>query len=340
MNDSTSSNNPMGRLVNVDLREVWQNEAQDFTPWVLANADRLSEALGINLELENAEHPVGNFSLDLIGTDLDTGDRVIIENQLEGTDHTHLGQIMTYVGGTDPKTIVWIAKNFREEHAAALQWLNEHTDEGINFYGVKVSTVRIDDSRPAPLFDLVVRPNSWEKRIRTSTSTSSDRSELRDRYVRFWTRFHEVLEERQLDWTSTLRKNTNYANWSTYSTGVNGVLFSLSFAGPFGERTLCQGMKAFRSEIYFGSSDATLNSERYESLENRRDELERLVGAKLSFEPLENKKACRIALYTPGSSEDEASWGDAIDFFIESQEKFRSALANLGGLSNIFSNDH
>jgi len=97
----------VGRLMHVELRDVWPHEAHSFTPWVLENADRLSEALGMDLEIEAAEHSVGNFQLDLIGTDLDSGQRVIIENQLESTDHKHLGQILTYAGGTDPKIIIW-----------------------------------------------------------------------------------------------------------------------------------------------------------------------------------------------------------------------------------------
>jgi len=337
MSELTSRSEQLGRLINVDLREVWQHEAHHFTPWVLENADRLSEALGLNLELEAAEHPVGTFSLDLIGTDLDSGHRVIIENQLEGTDHNHLGQILTYAGGTNPKTIVWIAKQFREEHAAALQWLNEHTDEDINFYGVQVSAVRIDDSRPAPLFDLVVRPNSWEKRVRNSTAVSADRSELGERYAKFWSRFNEAVELRHKDWTTAMRKSVNHANWNVLATGVNGVQYSLSFAGAFGERTQCQGMKALRSEIYFGSNDAALNTERFEAIEARRAEFEHLVGQDLSFEPLENKKSCRIAMYAPGSSDDEATWDETIDFFITSQEKFRSALATMGGLTEVLS---
>src|SRR3954447_4169474 len=119
----------LGRLVPVPPRDVWAHEAHNFTPWLLANADVLSDLLGMDLELEVAEHPVGNFSLDLMGRDTATGQRVIVENQLEVTDHTHLGQILTYAGGTDPTTIVWVAPTFRAEHRAALDWLNQRTDE-------------------------------------------------------------------------------------------------------------------------------------------------------------------------------------------------------------------
>jgi hypothetical protein len=116
--------NALGRLEPVDPRGVWPSEAHDFTPWLLASAQALSEAVGMDLDLEAAEHPVGGFSLDLIGVDAATGDRVIVENQLEASDHSHLGQILTYAGGTYPANVLWLATSFREEHRVALEWLN------------------------------------------------------------------------------------------------------------------------------------------------------------------------------------------------------------------------
>lgn len=325
----------VGRLETVDLRSVWQHEANNFTPWLLSNADRLSETLGINLELEAAEHSVGSFSLDLIGTDLDSGSRVIIENQLESTDHTHLGQILTYAGGTHPATIIWIAKQFREEHAAALTWLNENTDEDINFYGIQISAVKIGNSEPAALFDLVVRPNNWEKRVRGATASSSSRTSTQERYVRFWTRLNERVNELHPEWSSLMRKADNSNSWTTYSTGFAGVWYGISFAGAFGERGQFPGVKALRSEIYFGDNNGEVNRERYEAFQNRRAEIENLIGTSVSFESLETKKACRIALYTPGYSDMEDEWDNNIEFFIKSQEKLRHAVETLGGVAVI-----
>lgn len=335
MPDTSPSIPKVGKLVPVDIRNVWDHEAQSFTPWLLENSDRLSEVLGLDLELEAAEHPVGSFSLDLIGSDLESGHRVIIENQLESTDHTHLGQIMTYAGGTDPKLIVWIAKSFREEHAAALQWLNENTDEEINFYGVEVSAVQIDDSRPAALFNLVVRPNSWEKSVRTSTARSTSRSEIAERYADFWNLLGERLSESKIEWNSEIRKSSNFANWNSFKSEVKGVIYSVSFAGAFGDRTQCVKQKALRSEIYIGSHDALLNTERFEIFEALKTDLERLMGSELSFEPLDGKKACRVAIYTPGFIRDESQWPSYIDFFITTQQKFRSAINSLGGLEKV-----
>src|SRR5699024_2637582 len=156
------------RLEVLRIRDVWANEASNFTPWLLDNADVLSEALGMDLALDVAEHPVGDFSLDLTGTDRRNGESVIIENQLEESDHKHLGQIMTYAGGTEATNIVWVATRFREEHRAALEWLNERTDERTRFFAVTIELVRIGDSMPAPRLTLVVRPNDWGKQVRAT----------------------------------------------------------------------------------------------------------------------------------------------------------------------------
>jgi hypothetical protein len=128
----------LGALTSVDVREVWSHEAHAFTPWLLTNAEVLGEVLGMDLELSAAEHPVGGFSLDLIGAN-SANERVIIENQLGQTDQGHLGQLLIYAGGTDPVNVVWVATSFREEHRAALDWLNARTDENTRFFGVEVS---------------------------------------------------------------------------------------------------------------------------------------------------------------------------------------------------------
>jgi hypothetical protein len=128
----------LGRIELVDPRSIWQHEAQDFTPWLLANADRLAEALGIDIEFEAAEHAVGGYSLDLVGRDITNDAVLIVENQPATTDHSHLGQVITYAAGTGASTIVWIATGFREEHRQPLDWLNESTDDKTQFFGVEL----------------------------------------------------------------------------------------------------------------------------------------------------------------------------------------------------------
>lgn len=163
----------LGKLVQIDPRTVWQHEAHHFTPWLLENADRLAEALGIDLELEAAEHAVGGYSLDLIGKDITNDAILVVENQLETTGHSHLEQVLTYAAGTAATTIVWLATQFREEHRQALDWLNENTGEDVHFFGVELQLVQIADSTPAPLLNLVAQPNDWQKQVRAATSAGA-----------------------------------------------------------------------------------------------------------------------------------------------------------------------
>ena len=159
----------------VDVRTEWKDEARDFTPWLAGNLDLLGEVLGLNLELDQREEAVGPFSLDILAREADEGTIVAIENQLDWTDHSHLGQLLTYATGGGAHIAIWVAPEFRYEHAEALHSLNEWTSERIRFYGVKVEVVkRTGDSRTEPSFRKVVYPGCWNKGItRPSGETES-----------------------------------------------------------------------------------------------------------------------------------------------------------------------
>lgn len=161
----------LGRLEKAELRQAWNNEAGDFTPW-LAEPDNLvllGEAVGLELELEAQEKNVGPFRADILCKDTLTGNWVLIENQLERTDHLHLGQLLTYAAGLKAVTIVWIAERFTDEHRVALDWLNEITNETINFFGLEIELWRIGDSPMAPKFNVVSQPNDWTKTVLEGT---------------------------------------------------------------------------------------------------------------------------------------------------------------------------
>lgn len=182
----------LGQIEWLDIREVWKHEAAGFTPWLLQNTGELAAALGIELELEQTEHAVGSFSLDLIGRDLAHDCRLIVENQIEQSDHGHLGQVLTYTAGTDAKTIVWIARSFREEHRVALDWLNANTGEDTRFFGVVVKALSVDKSRPAPFFELVAKPNDWQKAVKSMTGAQE--SATAEAYREFWAPVREAIE--------------------------------------------------------------------------------------------------------------------------------------------------
>ncbi len=179
-----------GTLADVGLREAWAHEAHSFTPWLAANLDRLAAAIGIPLELTGIETRVGTFSADILARNPGDDSVVLIENQLEGSDHTHLGQIMTYLAGLETHTMIWVAPSFRDEHLSAIRWLNEHTVDPFAFFAVRLRVVRIGDSPFAPLFEVVERPNNWERQLADQRrSVEGSRSELGQHRLDFWTHY-------------------------------------------------------------------------------------------------------------------------------------------------------
>jgi hypothetical protein len=188
----------LGRLIRVDLREGWSNEAVGFTPWLALeeNIQLLGDTIGIDLEVEAQEQHVGPFRADILCKDTANDTWVLIENQLEQTDHTHLGQIMTYAAGLEAVTVVWVAKRFTEEHRAALDWLNELTDGKVSFFGLEIELWRVNDSPPAPKFNIVSKPNEWSKTVK-ATADGSDLSDMRKLQLDYWTQFRQFMEEGQ-----------------------------------------------------------------------------------------------------------------------------------------------
>lgn len=184
--DDSPGDVEFGKLTDASLRKAWKHEAHDFTPWLAENLERLSEAIGVPLELESTEARVGEFAGDILATDPD-GQSVLIENQLQWSDHTHLGQIMTYLAGLDARVVVWIAKGFREPHLSAIQWLNRHTEDEFAFFAVKLRVVRIADSPLAPIFEVIAKPNNWERQVRNVREGS--KSENVKKYREFWTHY-------------------------------------------------------------------------------------------------------------------------------------------------------
>lgn len=160
-----------GRLERVVVREGWKDEARDFTPWLAENLDRLSQQLGLALELREVEHQVGRYSLDILAEDV-LGRVVIIENQRTASDHGHLGQLLTYCAGTNARVVIWVASNFTEEHLAVLEWFNQNTIADVGFYAVEVELLKIGDSPLAPNFRVLARPNELVKESRSAVAST------------------------------------------------------------------------------------------------------------------------------------------------------------------------
>ncbi len=178
----------LGMLEQVEVRRVWPHEAQDFTPWLAENLDSLSAVLHVDLEQEGIEVQVGPYRADIVARIAQDGPRVLIENQLEEADLQHLGQVLAYLAGLDAEIVVWVAAGFNEAHLSAIRWLNEHTADPFAFFAVKLEVVRIGDSKPAPVFDVLERPNRWQRQAQ-EVNRSGELSEL-GRFRRdFWTHF-------------------------------------------------------------------------------------------------------------------------------------------------------
>lgn len=192
----------LGRLVSRPLRDAWTHEALSFTPWLAANLDHLSEVLGIPLEIEGTEMRVDEFSADILARNPQDDSTVLIENQLAKTDHTHLGQLMTYLAGLNAKTVVWIAPEFREAHLSAIKWLNEHTVDPFTFFAVKLEVVQIGDSPLAPIFTVVEKPNAWDRRLQEvvrEKESMSDRGEFRRAFWSAYLTRHPEAEALGID---------------------------------------------------------------------------------------------------------------------------------------------
>lgn len=175
-------------LAEVPLRQAWAHEAHRFTPWLAANLDQIAEVISIPLELIGTEMRVGTFSADILARSATDDSIVLVENQLEASDHTHLGQIMTYLAGLEAQTMVWVAPSFRDEHLSAIRWLNEHTVDPFAFFAVRLRVVRIADSPFAPLFEVVERPNRWDRQVADQKRTAeAGLSDLGQHRLAFWT---------------------------------------------------------------------------------------------------------------------------------------------------------
>jgi hypothetical protein len=271
----------LGKVQPFDLRKLFDSEPRAFTPWLASNINLLSQALGIDLELLQTEKAVGDFSCDIQARDIGRDRPVIIENQLEPTDHRHLGQLLTYAAGLDAAVIVWISPEVRDEHREALDWLNRRTDDRLEFFGVSLEAVQIDDSKPAVQFKLVAFPNAWTKAV--TTENRREVSELNLRYKQF---FQGVIDELREAHRFTNARIAQAQNWYALSKG--GFTYSATFTGDGRLRAALEISKAVFDQLQAQMSE----------VENRTGQLE--------WERLDQNQLSRISLVRPNTSIDDA----------------------------------
>ena len=286
----------LGSIQNVDPRTVWPNEAGDFTPWLAEHADLLGEALGLEIEIEQREASVGAFSLDLLGREVGSGRVVIVENQLDRTDHNHLGQLLAYAGGLDARIIVWVSPEVRDEHRDAIHWLNEQTTDAVAFFAVELEVWKIGESLPAPRFNVVAQPSNFQRTIvREATSAPSGRGRA---YQQF---FHDLVERLQTAHPNFSRRNPDrlqYDSWLGFGSGRSGFSITASFVATPNRR--------FRIELYINTGDYAKNKGAFDRLHENSELIEHNLGEPLTWERLDNRRASRIAAYHSGSVDVES----------------------------------
>jgi hypothetical protein len=309
----------LGRLVRADLRDAWVGEATDFTPWLALpdNITLLSETIGIELEVESQEKNVGPFRADILCRDTIDNHFVLIENQLERTDHGHLGQLLTYAAGLEAVTIVWVASRFTDEHRAALDWLNNATKSGFNFFGLEVELWKIGESAMAPKFNVVSQPNDWTKTVReqAAAAQSGPLSDSQRLHLEFWTQFRQYLADRGSQIRIT-RPSSNH--WSNVPVGR--TTFGLS---PW------NGMRDHRSAVEFSMWGPDAKAHFGLIRQRYYDEVERRLTplGTVEWRPLPNKKVSQIRVIRASTASNPKTWPELDAWMANTLETMHALFA-------------
>jgi hypothetical protein len=303
----------LGEIKTVPLRKIWKNEAYDFTPWLSKNLEAIGQAIGLELEFEDAEVPVGPYSADILAKDAGTGNYVVIENQLEKTNHDHLGKCLTYASVLDASTVIWIASRFTEEHKKALDWLNDHTSEEIGFYGIKVELWQIDNSQPAVKFNVISSPNEVVKQA-TKRKEQGELTETRKIQFDFWTVFKEKLAV-----TGKIRslQTPRPQYWFDVALGKSGVHLSNTFNTDKSEIGV---------RVYIGNKKV---DEWLPYFESRKEEIELKLDNELIWNPNPDNRDKVITLTKHFDLANRENWKEAIEWLAEQTIKFREVFAGM-----------
>ena len=279
----------IGKLEEVDIRELWKHEQYDFSEWLSKkeNIENLNDILGLTLVDISKETYVGSYRCDLFAKDETTGIKVIIENQLEMSNHDHLGKIITYASGLDARVIVWIVKEAREEHRSAIEWLNNNTNSNINFFLIEIHAYKIGNSDNAPMFQVIEQPNDFIKNNK-STNSNDTMNKSQSQRLEFWNQFNNVLIERGKPFN--IRKATT-DHWYNVAIGTSDAHIDI---------TLVNKDSVIGVELYI-----TDNKELFDKLYQRKDEIENDLGLKLDWRRLNNSKASRIVTFIKGLNFDD-----------------------------------
>lgn len=291
-----------------DLRSIWPHEALNFTPWVAENVDLLADAVGLDITVDETESSVGDFNVDIYASETGTDRKIIIENQLEDTDHDHLGKLITYASGKGVDVVIWVVKHAREEHKAAVEWLNNHTDDKIGFFLCEIKLFQIGDSQIAPAFTVVERPNDWTKEIRKTASANSTQQQR----LEYWQAFNDyAFTDANFSRIFNKRKPTT-DHWMDFSIGSSACHIAVS---------QIQKRKAVDVELYIND-----DKELFKSLFAHKDEIEKNMEMELEWKELPERKASRILIEKTVDLDDRATWPEQFDYIMDTCIKMKRAF--------------
>lgn len=301
----------LGQLKEIkDLREVWPHEALDFTPWLAKenNLTLLADAVGLEITVDETESKVGDFNVDIFATETGTERRIIIENQLEDTNHDHLGKLITYASGKGADIVIWIVKRAREEHRAAIEWLNNHTDENISFFLIEIKLYKIGNSDPPSSLKSLRNPTTGQKKSRS----------------KMLMRLHSssVWSTGQHSMTTAFTKAAFAKNFKKRKPGTDHwMTLSLGSSAYHLDILTLKNRNAVSVELYI-SDDKSI----FQQLFQHKDEIEAEIGFALDWRELPDKKASRILIEKPVNLDDHDEWHSQFDWIIDTCIKFKKAF--------------
>jgi hypothetical protein len=303
----------LSRLTKLPLRTIWKHEAIHFTQWLALpeNLELLSETIGIDLINAQTEVGVGQFNVDILAED-ENGRKIVIENQLENTDHDHLGKLITYASGLQAEICIWVVARARQEHEQAINWLNENTTEGANFFLIEVEAWKIGDSLPAPRFNIVAKPNDWAKTVKQSAGTNKI-TELKLQQQAFWEQLREYGEQHGKlvrNWRKALPQH-----W--YNIGIGSTRAKLSATVNTRDSVVAMELYVYREK------------ELFHELLAKHDDIEAKLGYKLDWQELPERKACRIIITRSGEFNDKTEEIELVQWLVQKADEFTRVFKKL-----------
>ncbi len=302
----------LGKLTEVDIRKVWPHEQYDFSSWLAIdeNIKGLGDVLNLSLTDIETEKFVGSYRCDILCKDEISGKIVLIENQLEATNHDHLGKIITYASGLDASVVVWIVADAKEEHASAIEWLNKHTTSDVDFFLIEIHAYKIGESDPAPMYKIIEQPNDFAKNVKALTKNEELNDSQKNRLL-FWTQFNEAIDAKGKPFNK--RKATT-EHW--YSIAIGSSLCHISI-------DLVNKEHFVRVGLWIGD-----NKGLFDKLFSDKNEIEKEIGESLEWDRLDGKKACSIYLRISGLDfNNQDNYPELMNKIIEVSSKFKETFS-------------